>query len=333
MATSLAAAPSTVKKEPNQSALQIARIWDQYGMLVIFAILFLFASLLIPNFASLINMKGLGLAVSMSGMVACGMLFCLAAGEFDMSVGSIVACSGVTCAVAINATESITMGVLAGLGVGMLFGLINGIVVAKFKINALITTLATMQMARGMGYIISDGKAVGIVEESFFDIGNSAMLGVPTPVWITILCFVLFGLLLNKTTFGRNTLSMGGNEEASRLAGVNVVRTKIIIFTMTGMISALAGIILASRMTSGQPMTSIGFELIVISSCVLGGVSMKGGIGKISYVIAGVLILGLMENAMNLLNISPFAQYVVRGLILLAAVLFDRYKQVRKARV
>ncbi|MNE75206.1 Ribose transport system permease protein RbsC [compost metagenome] len=126
---------------------------------------------------------------------------------------------------------------------------------------------------------------------------------------------------------------MGGNEEAARLAGVNVVRTKIIIFTMTGLIASIAGIILASRMTSGQPMTSIGFELVVISACVLGGVSMKGGIGKISYVIAGVLILGLMENAMNLLNISPFAQYVVRGLILLAAVLFDRYKQVRKARI
>ncbi|MFM5205147.1 L-arabinose ABC transporter permease AraH [Aeromonas veronii] len=301
------------------SRLQLARVWDQYGMLVIFAIL--------------INMRGLGLAVSMSGMVACGMLFCLASGEFDMSVGSVVACSGVACAVGINATESITVGILAGMLVGVLFGLINGIVVAKFKINALITTLATMQMARGVGYIISDGKAVGIVEERFFELGNSALLGIPTPVWLTAVCFVLFGLLLNKTTFGRNTLAMGGNEEAARLAGVNVVRTKIIIFTMTGLIASIAGIILASRMTSGQPMTSIGFELVVISACVLGGVSMKGGIGKISYIIAGVLILGLMENAMNLLNISPFAQYVVRGLILLAAVLFDRYKQVRKARI
>ena len=327
------AAQTTAKKETSRSGLQLARIWDQYGMLVIFAILFVLASMLIPNFASMINMKGLGLAVSMSGMVACGMLFCLAAGEFDMSVGSIVACSGVTCAVAINATESITMGVLAGLGVGVLFGLVNGIVVAKFKINALITTLATMQMARGMGYIISDGKAVGIVEERFFDIGNSAMLGIPTPVWITLVCFILFGLLLNKTTFGRNTLSMGGNEEASRLAGVNVVRTNISIFTMTGFISALAGIILASRMTAGQPMTSIGYELIVISACVLGGVSLKGGIGKISYVVAGILILGTVENAMNLLNISPFSQYVVRGLILLAAVIFDRYKQKAKRTV
>lgn len=292
--------------------LQLTRIWDQYGMLVIFAILFLLACVLVPNFASLINMRGLGLAVSMSGMVAC---------------------SGVACAVGINATESIPLGILAGLSVGLVFGLINGIVVAKFKINALITTLATMQMARGVGYIISDGKAVGIVEEGFFELGNSALLGIPTPIWLTAVCFVLFGLLLNKTTFGRNTLAMGGNEEAARLAGVNVVRTKIIIFTMTGLIASLAGIILASRMTSGQPMTSIGFELVVISACVLGGVSMKGGIGKISYIIAGVLILGLMENAMNLLNISPFAQYVVRGLILLAAVLFDRYKQVRKARI
>ncbi len=201
------------------SRLQLARVWDQYGMLVIFAILFLLACVLVPNFASLINMRGLGLAVSMSGMVACGMLFCLASGEFDMSVGSVVACSGVACAVGINATESITVGILAGMSVGVLFGLINGIVVAKFKINALITTLATMQMARGVGYIISDGKAVGIVEERFFELGNSALFGIPTPVWLTAVCFVLFGLLLNKTTFGRNTLAMGGNEEAARLAG------------------------------------------------------------------------------------------------------------------
>lgn len=330
--SSTASHNNALKGKTMKTSSLIARTWDLYGMLVIFLVLFALASVTIPNFATIINMKGLGLAVSLSGMVACGMLFCLAAGEFDMSVGSIVACSGVACAEAINMSESVTVGILAGLGVGLLFGLINGIVVAKFKINALITTLATMQMARGMGYIISDGKAVGIVEESFFDLGNSAWLGVPTPVWITIVCFILFGLLLNKTTFGRNTLSIGGNEEASRLAGVNVVRTKILIFTITGVIAAMAGIILASRMTSGQPMTSIGFELTVIASCVLGGVSMKGGIGKISYVVAGVLIMGLMENAMNLLNISPFAQYVVRGVILLAAVLFDRYKQIRKAR-
>ncbi|KDS99883.1 arabinose import ATP-binding AraG domain protein [Escherichia coli 2-011-08_S3_C1] len=297
------------------------------------AVLFIACAIFVPNFATFINMKGLGLAISMSGMVACGMLFCLASGDFDLSVASVIACAGVTTAVVINLTESLWIGVAAGLLLGILCGLVNGFVIAKLKINALITTLATMQIVRGLAYIISDGKAVGIEDESFFALGYANWFGLPAPIWLTVACLIIFGLLLNKTTFGRNTLAIGGNEEAARLAGVPVVRTKIIIFVLSGLVSAIAGIILASRMTSGQPMTSIGYELIVISACVLGGVSLKGGIGKISYVVAGILILGTVENAMNLLNISPFAQYVVRGLILLAAVIFDRYKQKAKRTV
>lgn len=321
------AAPLPERPTGERAGSLWAKTWDRWGMLVVFLALFIACSIFVPNFLTAINMRGLALAVSLAGMVGCGMLFCLAAGDFDLSVASIVACSGVACATVINLSESVGLGVLAGLGIGLAFGLANGFIVAKLKINALITTLASMQIARGLAYIIADGKAVGIAEESFFEIGNSDWLSVPTPVWITIASFVVFGFLMSKTVFGRNTLAIGGNEEAARLAGVNVVRTKIIIFTLTGLIAALAGVVLASRMTSGQPMTSIGFELTVISSCVLGGVSLKGGVGRISYVIAGVLILGTVENAMNLLNISPFAQYVVRGLILLAAVIFDRYKQ------
>ncbi|ADP12545.1 MULTISPECIES: L-arabinose ABC transporter permease AraH [Erwinia] len=321
---------STVKPV-TPSRFRPGRIWDNFGMLVVFAVLFIACTLFIPNFASLINMKGLGLAMSMSGMVACGMLFCLASGDFDLSVASVIACAGVVCAVVINLTESLWIGVLAGLVLGVASGFINGFVIARLKINALITTLATMQIVRGLAYIFSDGKAVGIEDERFFALGYASWLGVPAPVWLTMITLLIFGFLLNKTPFGRNTLAIGGNEEAARLAGVPVVRTRIIIFILSGLVSAAAGIILASRMTSGQPMTSLGYELIVISACVLGGVSLKGGIGKISYVVAGVLILGTVENAMNLLNISPFSQYVVRGLILLAAVIFDRYKQKAKA--
>ena len=334
----------------SKSAFSFVRIWDQYGMLVVFAALFVACAIFVPNFATFINMKGLGLAISMSGMVACGMLFCLASGDFDLSVAcgmlfclasgdfdlsvaSVIACAGVTTAVVINMTESLWIGVLAGLLLGVISGLVNGFVIARLKINALITTLATMQIVRGLAYIISDGKAVGIEDERFFTLGYANWLGLPAPIWLTVACLILFGFLLNRTTFGRNTLAIGGNEEAARLAGVPVVRTKIIIFVLSGLVSAAAGIILASRMTSGQPMTSIGYELIVISACVLGGVSLKGGIGKISYVVAGILILGTVENAMNLLNISPFSQYVVRGLILLAAVIFDRYKQKAKRTV
>lgn len=303
------------------------KIWNSYGMLLIFFVIFIASCVFIPNFATVINMKGLGLAISMSGMVACGMLFCLAAGEIDLSVASVIACSGVVTAVVLNQTQSVLLGVAAGLGLGALIGLINGFVIAKLKINSLITTLASMQIARGLGYIVSDGKAIGITKEEFFDLGYQNLMGIPLPIWFTVICIAIFGFLLSKTTYGRNTLAIGGNEEAARLAGINVERTKLIIFVVSGLVSALAGIILAARMTSGQPMTSVGFELVAISACVLGGVSLSGGVAKISFIIAGVLILGTIENAMNLLNISPFAQYVVRGLILLIAVVFDKYKQ------
>lgn len=300
---------------------------DQAGMLLVLALLFIGCSLGVDNFSSWVNMKGLALSVSMTGMVACTMLFCLAAGDFDLSIGSVVACAGVIAAVVMNRSNCIMAGVLAALGFGAIVGAVNGFVVAKLKINALITTLATMQIVRGLGFIVSGGSAVGIGHESFFWLGNSALLGVPTPVWITALCFVLFGVILNRTVFGRDTLAVGGNAEASHLAGIAVERVKIIIFTTQGVMAAFAGIVLASRVTSGQPNTSQGFELDVISACVLGGVSLTGGVGSMGFVIAGVLIMGIVRNAMNLLNVPTFYQYVASGLILLAAVLFDRWKR------
>ena len=305
----------------------VADFFDKAGMLVVLAILFVGCSLFVENFFSWANMRGLALAVSMTGMVSCTMLFCLAAGDFDLSVGSVVACAGVLAAVVMNRSESIALGVAAALGLGALVGFVNGFVVAKLKINALITTLATMQIVRGFGFIISGGIAVGITREGFFTLGNSAFLGVPTPVWITAACFAVLGFVLNRTVFGRDTLAVGGNAEAAHLAGIAVERVKIAIFTAQGVMAAFAGIVLASRVTSGQPNTSQGFELEVISACVLGGVSLTGGVGSMAFVIAGVLIMGIVQNAMNLLNVATFYQYVARGLILLAAVLFDRWKR------
>ncbi len=303
------------------------QFFDKAGMLLVLALLFLGCALGVDNFFSLANMKGLALAVSMTGMVACTMLFCLAAGDFDLSIGSVVACAGVVAALVMNRTGSIAVGVLAGLACGGVTGFINGFVVAKLRINALITTLATMQMVRGFGYVISDYKAVGIVREDFFLLGNSKLLGIDTPIFITVVCFLVFGFILNRTVFGRDTLAVGGNAEAAHLAGIAVERVKIVIFTAQGLMAAFAGIVLASRLTSGQPNTSQGFELDVISACVLGGVSLTGGVGSMAFVIAGVLIMGIVQNAMNLLNIPSGYQYLARGLILLAAVLFDRWKR------
>lgn len=318
---------SDVKESARPGGGAWRQVWDSAGMLLICVLMFIGCAIFVPNFASTTNMNGLALAITTIGLLSCTMLFCLASGHFDLSIGSVVACSGVLAAVVMNKTGSIGAGIAAGLALGFLVGLFNGVIIAKLKINALITTLATMQIVRGLGYIISDGKAVGISKEGFFVLGVAQFAGIPVPVWLMIATFALFGFLMQKTVFGRNTLALGGNEEAARLAGINVDRLKIAIFAIQGAMAGFAGIVLASRMTSGQPMTSQGLELEVISACVLGGVSLTGGIGTIVAVISGVLIMGAMQNAMNLLNVPAFWQYVARGAILLAAVLFDRFKQ------
>jgi L-arabinose transport system permease protein len=215
---------------------------------------------------------------------------------------------------------------VAALLGGALVGLINGVVIAKFRINALITTLATMQIVRGFALIASDGRAVGINDPAFFNIALSKFFGIPTPIWVLVALFIVFGFILNRTVFGKNTLAIGGNPEASRLAGVDVDRTRIAIFALQGLICAVAGILLASRITSGQPNSAVGLELSVISACVLGGVSLAGGRAAMAGVIVGVMIMGIAENAMNLLNIPAFYQYIVRGVILLLAVLLDNLR-------
>jgi L-arabinose transport system permease protein len=301
--------------------------WDRAGMLVVFALLFAGCSVFVKGFFQPVNMESILLSVSTIGIIACTMLFCLAAGAFDLSVGSTVACTGVITAVVINQTNSVIAGVAAGLGAGALIGLVNGLLIARAGINALIATLATMQVVRGLGYKVSGGKSVGVINEDFFQLGNAYFLRLPVPVWICLGCFLVFGFLIARTTFGRNTLALGGNPEAARLAGIATVRLQVIIFTLQGAIAALAGIVLCSRMTSGQPMVAQGLELDVISACVLGGVSLTGGVGQMSHVVAGVLIMGTVRNAMNLLNLQTFDQMVASGLILLAAVAFDRLKQ------
>lgn len=302
---------------------------DDYSLALIFVVLFAVLSGTVPYFFSWDNIVSVALSVSQIGMVACTMMFCLASRDFDLSVGSTVAFAGVTCAMVANATGSVMLGMAASLVAGAVIGFINGAIIAKLKINALITTLAMMEIVRGLAFLVSKGQAVGVSNEAFYVLGTDMLFGLPIPVWITVACFVVFGVMLNKTAYGRNTLAIGGNPEAVRLAGVAVDRTRIVIFLIQGVVAAFAGVILASRITSGQPNAGEGFELDVISACVLGGVSLAGGRATISGVLVGVLIMGTVQNAMNLMNIDTFYQYVVRGAILLAAVLVDQLKNRR----
>jgi len=298
----------------------------EQGLVVIFALAFGLVSFFVPNFLTERNMLGLLQSVVTVGIVACTMMLCLAARDFDLSVGSNVAFAGMVAVMVSNSTGSIPIGILAALASGMIVGFVNGFVIAKFNINALITTLATMQIVRGMALISSDGRAVGINDPAFFNIALSKFLGIPTPIWVLAALFLVFWFVLNRTVFGKNILAIGGNPEASRLAGVKVDRMRIYVFALQGLTCAIAGILLASRITSGQPNSAVGLELAVISACVLGGVSLSGGRATMSGVIVGVMIMGIAENAMNLLNIPAFYQYIVRGVILLLAVLLDNLR-------
>ena len=312
--------------QQNKPLRQILHLAEEYNLVLIFVVLFATLSFVVDHFFSVDNMLGLALSVSQIGMVSCTMMFCLASRDFDLSVGSTVAFSGVLCAMLLNATDSIIVAVGVSILAGAFIGLVNGAIIAYLRINALITTLATMQIVRGLAFIASKGQAVGVNNEQFIFLAGASFLGISMPIWITLMCFVAFGILLNKTVYGRNTLAIGGNPEASRLAGISVERTRVWIFTIEGAVAALAGVILASRITSGQPNSAQGFELNVISACVLGGVSLMGGRATISGVLIGVLIMGTAENVMNLLNIDAFYQYVVRGAILLGAVFVDQLR-------
>ncbi len=305
----------------------LQNIWANSGMVVVYVVMFIACSVFVPYFFTMRNMIGLALSITTIGMIACTMMFILAAGDLDLSVGSIVAFSGIIAATVINQTGDVYIGALAGVIGGGAVGLLNGTLIAVFNLNPLICTLATMQIVRGGAMIVSDGIAIGITVPEFFALGNESVFGIPNPIWITILIFIVFGILLNSTSYGKNILAIGGNKEASRLAGIHVSRMKNAAFTLQGFVCGIAGVILSSRMTSGQPNVALGLELDVIAACVLGGVSLLGGIATIEGLLAGVLIMGTVQNVLNLLNVETFYQYVVRGAILIIAVLLDQFKQ------
>ena len=320
---------------PRGPAAYAAKTWqllNKSGIVMVFAILFVVLCFTVPDFLTSRNMQGLLLSVTLIGSIAVTMMFVLALGEVDLSVASIVALSGVVASTVITATHSVLFGVTCGVVAGGAVGLVNGVLVARYRINSLIVTLAMMEVVRGLAFIVSNGDAVMISEERFFDLGGGSFLGISYPIWSNIVGFVVFGFILRKTVFGKNVLAVGGNGEAALLAGLPVMRIKILVFVLQGLVTGFAGVMLASRMSLGDPKTSVGLELGVISACVLGGVSLTGGVATISGVLVGVLIMGSVQDAMSLLNVPTFYQYLIRGGILLLAVLFDHLRRSRRVR-
>lgn len=295
----------------------------QFALIAALLAVMLIFTLLSPHFLSVSNLMNVVRQMSVTTIVAVGMTFVIISGGIDLSVGAIVAFSGVMAATVLASTSSPVLAVLTGIAIGTAAGLVNGFVTAKFKIAGFITTLAAMQAFRGLGYIVTDGSPVPAQNPSFTILGVGYALGVPIPVWIMIIVVALGVVLLRKTRFGRYTYAVGGNDVAARWTGLPVAKTVAGVYVLTGALAGLAGVILTARLGSGQPSAGTGLELDAIAAVVLGGTSLTGGRGKISGTVIGCVLVAVLSNGLTLLNISSYWQMLIKGLIIVIAVILD----------
>ncbi|MED4956407.1 ABC transporter permease [Paenibacillus macerans] len=298
------------------------------GIIFVLLVLCVILSIVSPVFLTTENLITVLRQVSNNVFLALGMTLVMILGGIDLSVGAIVAVSGtLTVGFMVNNGIPMPVAILLGILIGTLLGFFNGVIITQFKLPAFIVTLATMNIAQGIAYIYSGGRSARITNDAYTQLGTGKLFGfLPLPVLYMAILTVIFIVLLNKTKFGTNIFAIGGNREAARLSGVRIKKVEIAVYTLAGLLSALAGIVLSARMYSGQPSVGQGYEMDAIAACVLGGVSMAGGRGRISGTIFGVMIIGVVSNGLNLMGVSSFWQLLVKGLIILIAVLIDAQK-------
>jgi len=299
----------------------------KFGMLAAFLLICLLLSLLTPNFFSLQNMTIVLRQVSINGILAIGVTFVIIAGGIDLSLGSVVALAGVVAALFAHPGDyPLLAPVVLAIAVGLAIGGLNGLAVTQGKVAPFIVTLGMMTIARGLALVVSDGRPVTNLSESFNAIGGGNFMGVPIPIIIFAVVIALASLLLNQTRIGRYMYAVGGNEKAAYAAGVRVKSVKMIAYMICSGLAGLAGIVLASRINTGQPNAGVAYELDAIAAVVIGGTSLAGGIGTIGGTVLGVLLIGVINNGLDLMNISSYYQQIIKGVIIIAAVLIDRKK-------
>ncbi|MGX9133316.1 ribose ABC transporter permease [Rummeliibacillus sp. JY-2-4R] len=302
----------------------VQKLGPLLGLLLIIIII----SIMSPSFLTATNIFNVLRQVSISALIAFGMTFVILTGGIDLSVGSTLALTGAISAGFLASGMDPFLAMLIGLALGAVLGGVNGFIIAKGKVAPFIATLATMTIYRGLTLVYTDGKPVSGLGDSlaFQMFGKGYFLGIPVPVITMIVAFFVLFFILKKTTFGRRVYAIGGNEEASRLSGINVDRITIAVYSLTGMLAALSALILTSRLNSAQPTAGASYELDAIAAVVLGGTSLTGGRGWIFGTLVGALIIGVLNNGLNLIGVSSFFQQVVKGVVILIAVLIDRKK-------
>ncbi len=300
------------------------RNFGQYGIFVAFAIICLVLALSTPRFFTVSNLMTIGNQVSINALLAFGVTFVIITGGIDLSLGSMVAVTGVVAAMFAHPdTYPVIVPIFIGLAAGSAMGAFNGLVITKSKVPPFIVTLGTMTIGRGLALILSKGRPVSNLSDSFNFIGGGNLFGIPFPIIILIVAFAVCSIVLNKTILGRYMYAVGGNEPAARASGIRVSRVKMWVYIICGLLSAMGGILLTSRITTGQPNAGSGFELDAIAAAIIGGTSTSGGTGSMTGTLIGALLIGVISNSLDLLNVTSYYQQVVMGAIIIGAVVLD----------
>ena len=299
--------------------------WIQTYMLIFIVIgLGVILSFISSNFLTVTNLLNVVRQIAVNGILAIGMTIVCLTGGIDLSVGSIVAFSGIIAAGLLRDTSyPIIVVVLAAIAVGAVCGLYNGYFVAYWNAAPFVVTLSMMTIARGMTYVYSDGRPISNLRTEFLTIGKGSIAGIPIPTLILAVVFILGSIMLIKLKFGRYVYAVGGNENAAMVSGINVKRIKMMVYVLSGIACGIAAIILTARVSAGLPQAGESYELDAIAATVIGGTSLSGGRGRLWGTIVGAILLGIVNNGLDLLNVSSFYQQIVKGLIILGAILID----------
>lgn len=296
--------------------------------LVIMIVLIAIALQLITGrFFTTPNLNAITLGFATSAIIVFGMTMALVSGGFDLSVGSVFAMGGVTVATALRAGLPIPLAILCGVGVGVLAGLINGLLITRVQINPFITTLGMMGIARGVSLAVTEGTTLAGLPSDFFVFGQGRTLTIPNLILIALFTIIIGDLLMRRASAFRQIYYVGGSEEAARLSGIHVDRVKIAVYTMSGMLAALAGVLSVSRFTVADPGAGMGEELRIIAACIIGGCSLRGGQGTVIGGLFGLIFVGFINNGMILLRVPVYWQQLSMGVVLLLAVGFDTLSQ------
>lgn len=285
------------------------------------------------NFLTANNLLNLLLQVTSNALIAFGMTFVILTGGIDLSVGSILSLSSALTAGLLGSGMPVTLAILISLILGCILGMMNGLLISYGKLAPFIVTLATMTIFRGATLVYTNGNPItkGLSDTFLFQfLGQGYIVGIPFPVIIMFIVFIVLYVLLHKTAFGKSVYAIGGNEKAAYISGVKLNKVKIIIYSISGMMASISGLIITSRLSSAQPTAGASYEMDAIAAVVLGGTSLSGGKGRILGTLIGALIIGVLNNGLNIIGVSAFWQQVVKGVVILIAVLIDRFKVVKQ---